>query len=70
MYCDSIDSIIQPDPLLIQASILYRISSKACSNLNLLFIIVFVDELKKTGVNSIYSLGLYFLTKLLQFFDT
>ena len=46
MYCDVIDSIIQPDLLLIQASILPRISSKASFNLNLLFIIVFVDELK------------------------
>ena len=63
MYCDSIDSIIQPDPLLIQASILFKIFLKTCSNFNLLFIIVFVDELKQTEVNSISSLGLYFLTK-------
>ena len=63
MYCDSIDSIIQPDLLLIQASILYRISWKAFSNLNLLFVVVFVDELKQTGINSISSLGLYYFNK-------
>ena len=63
MYYDSIYSIIQPDPLLIQESILYKISLKACSNFNLLFINVVVDELKYTGVNSISSLGLFIFNK-------
>ena len=63
MNCDSIDSIIQPDPLLIQASILYKISRKDWSNLYLRFIIVFVDELEQTGVNSISPLDLYFFNK-------
>ena len=66
MYCDSIDSIdsmIQPDPLLIRASILYKILWKSCSNLNLLFMIVFADELKYTGVNSISLSGLCFFNR-------
>ena len=46
MYLDSIDSTFQPDPLLIQASIIYKISWKKFSNLNLWFMTVFVTELR------------------------
>ena len=46
MYWDSIDSTAQPDPLLIQTSIMYKISWKELSNLNMWFITIFVSELK------------------------
>ena len=65
MYWDSINPIIQPDPLLIHASILYKIYWKDLFNLYLWPITVFVDELQYTGANSISPLDLYFLTKRL-----
>ena len=46
MYWDLIDSTIQPDPPLIQLSILYKISWKDFSRSNLWFITGFVVELK------------------------
>ena len=61
-----IDSPFQADPLLIQTSIMYKISRIEFSSLILRFITVFVNELKQTGANSISSLCLYFLTKRLQ----
>ena len=56
----SINETIQPDPSLIQFWILYKISWKAFSRLNLWFITFFDVELKQVGLNSISILGLYF----------
>ena len=53
IYWGSDDSTIQPDPLLIQTSIVYKMFWKEFSNLNLWFITVSVVELKQTGANSI-----------------
>ena len=53
IYWGSDDSTIQPDPLLIQTSIVYKMFWKEFSNLNLWFITVSVVKLKQTGANSI-----------------
>ena len=53
MYWESIDSIIQSDPSLIDLSMPNEISRIAFSRPNWWFITVFVVELKKTGDNSI-----------------
>ena len=63
MYWDSIDSTIQLDALLIQASVRYKISWEAFYDLNLWFITVFSTKLKQTGANSISPLSLYFFNK-------
>ena len=53
MYWESIDSIIQSDPSLIDLLMPNEISWIAFSRPNWWFIAVFVVELKKTGDNSI-----------------
>ena len=65
MYWETIDSTIQPDPLLIQLSILFKIFWKDLAGSSLWFITVFVVELKETGENSV-SVPLYFLTRFWQ----
>ena len=63
MYWDLIDSTFQPDSLLIQTSIMYKISWKKFSNLNLWFITVFVSNGNKLEQIQFFHWACIFLKK-------
>ena len=67
-YSPSTDSIIQPDPTLIQLSILSKICWKDFLRLYLGSITVLLKELKETGANSLPVFS-FCLTKLSVLFD-